>query len=180
MRTKLRLISTVIVLSLIFPIFSGIIQPVFAADTPIDLSVVSGSYNASAKTLQLRWTSGSYTGGDIIYHTPSEVRVPITDLTKNTITLNNIKNDIIYDFSIELTDDSGISYSGHIYFLPNITVKAEQVDQQYVDNSGGGRESGVYPAIKLTWKMPLIYDGINSIFGADCFKHIIKVILKYA
>ncbi|HEX2926558.1 MAG TPA: hypothetical protein VHP38_09935 [Ruminiclostridium sp.] len=168
MKTKLRLISVILVLSLVFPILSGIIQPVFAA-TQINLSVVPNSYNPSTGALKLTWPSGILNAsGNITYHIPGssgvvQKTVQIDDASKNTVTLSGIKNDIIYDFSIQLTDTDGVNYSGHIYFLPNITVKAEQVDQQYVDNPGGGRESGIFPTIKLTWKMPLIYNGTDMV-----------------
>ncbi len=171
MKKRLRLISAIIILSMIFPNFLGIIQPVFAAENPINVYIDESSYNKSAGTIKINWEAvPNIDSCSIIYHVPngtsySEIEVTGSvgspnsqiDLAKNTATISNIKNDIIYDFEVIITDGNGETYSGKQYFLAQISVFAEQVNQQSVDVIGGGVESGVYPAIKLSWNMPKIY-----------------------
>jgi hypothetical protein len=64
----------------------------------------------------------------------------------------------------------GDTYSGTQYFLPQISVYAEQVDQQYVAVDGGGYQSGIYPAIKLSWNIPQIYSGGTMKYANDVSK----------
>lgn len=161
MKKKLRLISAIIILSMIFPLFSGIIQPVFAAEIPIEVYV--DSYSKSTATVNIHWDAiSNVTGGTIEYHVPNgatydTMRVPI-DITKNSASITDIKSDIIYDFKVMLTDSSGQTFVGQQYFLAQISFSAKYVDQQFVDVPGGGVESGVLPAIKVTWNMPKVFN----------------------
>lgn len=168
MKKKLRLISAVIILSMVFPILSGIIQPVFAADYPLNVYIDANGYNKSARTLKINWEAvDDVDNCTIIYHVPngdsfSEVKLISSldsqiDLANNSATITNIKNDIIYDFEITLENSSGDEYTGKRYFLAQISVNAVQVEQQPVPVAGGGVETGVYPAIKLSWNMPRVY-----------------------
>jgi hypothetical protein len=169
MKTKLRLISAILIMSLVFPLFSGIIQPVFAATMPLNIYIDQNSYKPSAGTLILRWENKpNITDVTITYHVPGTAGVDtITvppgqiDISKNSATITQIKNDIIYDFNIKITDGSQ-DYVGKQYFLPQISVYSEQVDQQPVTVTGGGVETGVYPAIKLSWNMPVIYNSSKN------------------
>jgi hypothetical protein len=182
MKNKLRLISVVLVLSMIFPALSGIIQPVFAADNPLNVYIDGNGYDSAAGTVKIRWDAvPGATNCTIVYHVPtstgySTVQINSSDtgskidLANNTATITNIKNDIIYDFDVTLTDSNGLTYEGKRYFLARISVYAEQVDQQSVPVSGGGVESGVYPAIKLTWNMPRVYV-YNSILASGSMKY---------
>ena len=169
MRNKIRLISVVLVLSMIFPVLSGIVQPVFAADNPLNVYIDNNGYDSTAGTVKIRWDAvPNVSDCTIVYHVPTstgystiqlnsaDVNSKI-DLANNTATITNIKNDIIYDFEVTLTDSNGLTYGGKRYFLARISVYAEQVNQQPVSVTGGGVESGVYPAIKLTWNMPKVY-----------------------
>lgn len=169
MRNKLRLISVVLILSMIFPVLSGMIQPVFAADNPLNIYIDSTGYDSTAGTLKLRWDAVSgATDCTIVYHLPTSTGYSTIqlnsadagskiDLANNTATITSIKNDIIYDFDVTLTDSNGQTYGGKRYFLARISVYAEQVNQQPVSVTGGGVESGVYPSIKLSWNMPKVY-----------------------
>jgi len=165
MKKKLRLISAIIILSMIFPLLSGIIQPAFAANIP--LKVYVDSYIKGTATVNIHWDAiPNVTSGTIVYHVPNgavvqEVIVPI-DITKNTASITQIKNDIIYDFTIMLTDSSGQTYVGQQFFLPQVSLYAEQVDQQPVEVAGGGVETGVFPAIKLTWNMPKVFNSYSN------------------
>lgn len=178
MKTKLRLISTILILSMIFPILSGIVQPVFAAASPLNIYIDQGSYNQNERTLKLRWdTVYNAQTCTIKYHIPGssgpiEVVVPDAqiDLASSTAIVAGIKNDIIYDFEVSITDIYGDTYSGKKYFLPQISVYAEQVDQQYVAVAGGGYESGIYPAIKISWNIPQIYSNSQMKYANDASK----------
>lgn len=167
MKKRLRLISAVIIFSMIFPIFSGIIQPVFAADIPLKIYV--DSYSSDTKTVNLRWDAvANVQSGTITYHVPNgasydEVIINITDTTKNTIAISKLKNDVIYDFTIKLTDNSSQDFVGQKFFLPQVSVYAEQVEQQPISVSGGGVETGLYPSIKLVWNMPKVFDNTNNV-----------------
>ncbi|MHB8066214.1 MAG: hypothetical protein ACYDG2_26945, partial [Ruminiclostridium sp.] len=168
---RLRLISAIIILSMIFPMLSGIIQPVFAADNPLNVYIDESSYNKTTGTVKITWDAiPNVDNCTVLYHVPSstgysEVKIVSSvespdsriDLANNSATITNIKNDIIYDFEIVLEDSSRETYSGKRYFLAQISVNAKQVDQQPVPVTGGGVETGVYPAIKLSWNMPKVY-----------------------
>lgn len=178
MKKKLRLIATILLISMIFPIFSGIIQPVFAAD----LQDIKVTYSESTATATISWRAvPNVDNGKLVYHVPNgtgtgvtEVEVPI-DITKNSLSITKIKKDIIYDFSLELIDDSGTAYVGNKYFLAGTTVTAANVDQQAEKMDGGGMETGIYPAVKLSWNMPKVYfggdmvnaDAVPAIFNAN-------------
>jgi len=150
---------------MIIPIISGIIQPVFAAN--IAIKVYIDSYDSSSATVNLHWDQvQNVESGVIEYHVPSgagfdTVKVPI-DKTKNTATIDKIKNDLIYDFKIILTDSSSQTFIGQQFFLPQVSFYAEQVDQQPISIVGGGVETGVYPTIKLTWNMPKVFNNAKG------------------
>ena len=171
MKIKLRLISAVLIISMMFPILSGVIQPVFAADFPLNLYInQTTDYNANTGTLKLHWDPKSnINNANITYHIPGSsgartITVPPEqiDTANNLATITNIQNDIIYDFEVTLTDNSGQTYGGKLYFLPKISIYAEQVDQQPVTIEGGGVETGVFPSLKISWNMPMVYDGVGN------------------
>lgn len=165
MRKRLRIISAIIVLSMIFPLLSGLVQPVFAADIPIKVYI--DSYDKTTSTVKLRWDAVSNVdSGTIEYHVPNgagytTVQVPV-DKTKNTATITGIKSDIVYDFNVMLQDTSSQTFTGRQFFLAQISFYAEQVDQQPVNVAGGGVESGIYPTIKVTWNMPKVFNASNN------------------
>lgn len=165
MKTKLKLISAILILSMIFPICSGIIQPVFAADIPIKVYI--DSYSKSTGVVNIHWDPvPNVTSGTIEYHVPSDtgyttISLPI-DITKNSASISGMQPDIIYDFKISLVNSSAQTYLGRLYFLPQVSFYAEQVDQQSVTIPGGGVETGIYPSIKLIWNMPRIFNNATN------------------
>ncbi len=172
MKSKLRFISIIVILSMIFPILSGVIQPVFAATELQDVKVV---YNTSTATATISWRSvPNITDGKITYHVPDgtatgvkEEEILLTAPVTNSVQIPNIRKDVMYDFKITLTDSSGFTYEGSKYFLGGVTVKATNVEQQSVKMTGGGMETGIYPAVKLTWNMPKVYDNVGSMIPLD-------------
>ncbi len=178
MKTKLRLIAAVIIISMIFPMLSGVIQPVFAADTPLNVYTnQTADYNPTAGTLKLRWEAKPNIGNaSVTYHVPGSsgartINVPPEqiDIAGSAATITNVVSDIVYDFEVVLTDkdDSGITYTGKFYFLPKISLYAEQVNQQPSPVDGGGVETGVFPALKISWNMPKVFDGQSFKFLND-------------
>ncbi len=178
MKTKLRFIAIILVISMIFPILSGVIQPVFAADFQLENMRVT--YNESTATATITWNAVEYVAsGTLEYNVPNgvsynTVSVPL-DPTKNSISVERIKKDIIYDFKISLLDESNQSYEGTRYFLAGITVTAENVKQQSENMDGGGMDTGIYPAIKLSWKMPKVYNS-NQIYYANEIPYIFDAV----
>jgi len=188
MKSKIRFISIILILSMIFPTLSGVIQPVFAATELQDVKVV---YNNSTATATISWKQvPNITEGKITYHVPSgtgtgvkEEVIQLTSPVPNSVPIPNIKKDIIYDFKITLTDSSGFTYEGSKYFLGGVTVDAKNVEQEAVKMSGGGMETGIYPAIKLFWYMPKVYDGskmvpidsVPGLFNADTINFRFKI-----
>lgn len=160
MKNKLRLIATILVISMVFPILSGIIQPVFAAE----LENIKITYNESTATATISWSIPNVTGGELKYFAPdatgtSATEEPVAvDPAQNFVTVSKIKKDFIYNFRLSLTDSSNVTYEGSKYFLAGVTVTAKNVQQESVQMSGGGMETGIYPAMKLTWNMPKVYD----------------------
>lgn len=165
MKRKLKIISVIVILSMIFPMLSGIVQPVFADSTVIKVSI--GSYDKASATARVTWDYiSNATSGTLEYHVPNgtsytTVTVPL-DVTKNFLNVTGIKNDVIYDFNVMLTDASGNTYEGQKFFLAQVSLYAEQVDQQSVNVAGGGVETGVYPAIKYTWNMPKVFNNSTN------------------
>ncbi len=161
MKTKLRLISAILILSMIFPICTGIIQPVFAADVAIKVYI--DSYSKSTGVVNIHWDAvQNVTSGTIEYHVPSAtgydtISLPI-DVTKNSASISGMQADIIYDFNITLVNSSAQKFIGRLYFLPQVSFYAEQVEQQSVTIPGGGVETGDYPSIKLKWNMPRVFN----------------------
>lgn len=188
MKNKLRIISTILVLSIIFPIFSGIFQPALAAEN-LNVYINDRDYNKTNGTLKITWSPVSNVESCTIkYHVPSSsvngqnykeeivsgsLDSPNSqiDLANSSATITNIKNDIIYDFEVTLKDSSGETYVGKRYFLAQISVYATQVDQQSVAIAGGGVETGIYPAIKLTWNMPKVYVVDNVTLTGSMMKY---------
>lgn len=163
MKNKLRLIAMILVMSMIFPLLSWMIQPVFAAD----LENIKITYNESTAAATISWSVPNVTGGEIVYYAPdatgtgaTEERVAI-GAAANSVSIAKIKKDIIYNFQVTLTDAGGVTYEGSKYFLAGVTVTAQNVQQQSVKMSGGGMETGIYPAIKLSWNMPKVYANGN-------------------
>ncbi len=165
MKTKLRLISAIIILSMIFPICSGIIQPVFAADVAIKVYI--DSYSKSTGVVNIHWDQvANVTSGTIEYHVPSAtgydtISLPI-DVTKNSASISGMQADIIYDFKVSLVNSSAQTYVGRLYFLPQVSFYAEQVEQQSVTIPGGGVETGDYPSIKIIWNMPRVFNNATN------------------
>ncbi len=160
MKTKLRLISAILILSMIFPICTGIVQPAFAA-TPINVYI--DSYSKSTGVVNIHWDAvANVTSGTIEYNIPNgttyeNVILPI-DVTKNSASISGMQADIIYDFKVKLVNSSAQEYIGMLYFLPQVSFYAEQVEQQSVTIPGGGVETGDYPSIKLIWNMPRVFN----------------------
>lgn len=175
MKKKLKLLSAIIIFSMVFPLITGLLQPVFAADIPIRVYV--DSYNASTATVNIHWDPvPNVQSGTVQYHVPNgatydTVQVPI-DPTKNSASISGIRNDIIYDLSVSIMDNSSQVYTGKQYFLPQISFYAEQVDQQPVNIQGGGVESGVYPTVKLTWTMPRVFNGSSMAYANEALGQI--------
>ncbi|PYG89523.1 S-layer family protein [Ruminiclostridium sufflavum DSM 19573] len=165
MKTKLRLMSAILILSMLFPICSGIIQPAFAAD--ISVKVYIDSYSKSTGVVNIHWDAvPNVVNGTIEYHVPSStgfdtVSLPV-DAAKNSAVISGIQADIIYDFKVSLINSSAQTYVGRQYFLPQISFYAEQVEQQSVTISGGGVETGDYPSIKLKWNMPRVFNNATN------------------
>ncbi len=187
MKSKLRFISIIVILSMIFPTLSGVIQPVFAA---ADLQDIKVEYNKSTATATISWKHvPNITKGTITYHVPNgtggvtEETIPLGDPITNTVSIPNIRKDVMYDFKIVLEDGSGFTFEGNKYFLGGINVNATNVEQQSVKMTGGGMETGIYPAVKLSWNMPKVFDGANmvpldsmpNLFSADMIDFKFKI-----
>lgn len=173
MKIKLRLISAILILSMIFPLFSGIIQPAFAVEI-IQSKDISVTYDKNTKTATISWSVQAVASGTITYNDgvgvdPDVVILDPADITNKYKKIENIKNDIVYDFKIDLTDSSLVNYIGTKYFLAQVSFTAEQVAQQPVNVTGGGKETGVYPAIKLIWNMPKVYNGTAMVYVNEAF-----------
>lgn len=169
MKTKLRFVSVMLVLSLILSNFSGIIQPVFAAPDVLNFSINQSTFDENAGTVRASWNGQLNVTGTITYEAPTALGNKTVSINVTagigTVLLTDIKKDYIYDIKVSLTNPSS-SYVAQKFYLAGISVYAEQIRQQYVDHPGGGRETGVYPAMKLSWKLPLIHDGVNAFVPA--------------
>ena len=165
MKTKLRFVSAILVLSLILSNFAGLIQPVYAAPDVLNFSIDHSTFNENAGTVRASWNGLLNVTGTITYEAPATSGHKTVSINVSagmgTVLLTDIKKDYIYDIKVSLTNPS-TAFSAEKFYLAGVSLYAEQMRQQYVDHPGGGRETGVYPAIKLSWKLPSIYDGTGA------------------
>jgi hypothetical protein len=138
--------------------------------------------------LTVRWNQPAGTRGAIItYHVPDNndraVQAdPIIVVGATTAQITDLKADYIYDIHVTLygaVDAGNIPTGapigeGLLFFLPSISFKAVAVapDPSYVSITGGGRESGTEPRLKLSWKTPKAffdpdYPGADPLGYAD-------------
>lgn len=159
---------------ILYTVLGGSLTVVFAAD-PNPVDIVRESY--SNGTLVISWNVTGAKAAVIEYHTPgtdhSATAAPaIVVVDDNRATITGLKSDYIYD--IRLTVYGAVNESGDptgdpigrglMFFLPAISFRSTAPDQPYEDIPGGGREIGKYPRLKLSWKVPRVFNGPANAF----------------
>lgn len=159
---------------LLYSIIGSSMTGVFAAVSKVYIDVDSYSNG----TLNISWSLSGAKAAVIEYHTPNADNTAgpiqtITVLNKSTTPITGLKADYIYDIHITVYSDvSGSNPSGEIigegllFYLPSITFTSEAPEQSYVTISGGGREIGVLPKLRLTWKEPYVFNGTDMFIPA--------------
>ncbi len=166
MKRSRKHIALLVAAVFIHTIFAGFFTTAFAAAVPVTVSV--DKYENGVLTI--KWNQPAGTRGAVItYHVPdindnAVPAAPIYVVGSTTAQISDLKADYIYDINVTLyaaLDSGGIPVGepvgrGLLYFLPSITFKAAAAapNPTYVPITGGGRESGTEPRLKLSWKMP--------------------------
>lgn len=159
-------IAFIVTAVFIYTIFAGLFTVAYADEVPVTVSV-EGYENG---VLTVRWNQPAGTRGAVItYHVPdnndkASLAEPIIVVGGTTAQITDLKADYIYDINVTLygaLDAADMPTGdpvgkGLLFFLPSITFRASAVapDPTYVPITGGGRESGTEPRLKLSWKTP--------------------------
>ena len=169
MKRMKRLTAALLALLLIYGLFAGFV--VNAAALPVN--VYADGY--ALGTLNFRWDSlPGVQSAVVTYHTPddadnADIHVVKFDHT-NTASISGLKSDYIYDIGVELYSQIGgngeLLGKGLLYYLPRITFFSSTItpDPAYDDITGGGRESGDKPELRLRWVEPKVYNGAKFNF----------------
>ncbi len=157
-----RVLSAVLALLLIYGLFAGL---TVNADT-FPVNILIDKYENDR--LDFHWDNLSGVKSVAIsYHTPDDTdnAVPNTQVlnqTTNKAFISGLKSDYVYDIRVKLYSQANgtgeLLGEGLLYYLPRISFLAETVTPTpaYTDISGGGRESGDKPELRLKWKEPKV------------------------
>lgn len=168
-----RVVAAVLALFLIYVLFAGI--TVNAAVLPVSIYV--DGY--SSGTLDFHWDSLSGVQSvEISYHYVDDIgdtglKTAVLDQTSNEAAITDLKKDFIYDISLKLYSQTGgggeLLGRGLLYYLPGITFFAVAVPPEpaYTDISGGGRESGDKPELRLRWMEPEVFSGTGFQYASQ-------------
>lgn len=169
-----RTIAAILAAVLTYGVFFGSMTPSFAEVTPVNIYVDEYS-NGS---LDFHWDQlPGVMAAVITWHTPDNSNVGTLQTitlkqTENTATLVSLKSDYIYDLNIALYDNVDGSGNptgspiglGLLYYIPKISFYSEAPEQPYDVITGGGRESGRNPRLKLKWKIPRVWSAASHNF----------------
>ena len=159
-RTR-RILSALLAAIITYGILGSSLTGVFAAETPVNITVD----NFENGTLTFHWSPPSGAKAAVIaYHKP-DAADSATLVTSgaiqagNTASITGLEADFIYDISVTIygaVDADGNPTGspigrGLLFYLPSITFYSTTPDQAYVDITGGGREIGGTPKLKLSW-----------------------------
>jgi len=155
--------AVLIAASILFGIFSFLGPAAYAAWMPVTITVD----DFRDGTLTFRWSSlPGAKSAVIIYHRPGAGDTAVSSVhtatAGNRFSIQDLKSDYIYDISVTVYDSENpaageVIGRGLLYYLPSITFAATAPNQQSVAVDGGGRETGVTPMLRLTWRQPKIY-----------------------
>ncbi|MCX7920963.1 MAG: S-layer homology domain-containing protein [Clostridia bacterium] len=165
MKRLRKVLAIILVLNMIFGTIPDLWKSVYAAPDPLNIYVDSYSNG----TLTIRWDSvPSAITTTLTYHTPRDgggadlYVTALNPVNATTTTITGLKSNYIYDIKINI-DDGNNGREGKLLFMPQVTFNTEIVDQHPIVDPTGGSETGVMPALKMSWAMPKVYDsGIND------------------
>jgi hypothetical protein len=175
-----RAIAAVLIAVLTYGILGSSLYGVFAAVMPVTITVDKFENGK----LDLNWTQLSGAAAAVVsYHKPdtnstTDAAILITsNATGSSISIAGLETDYIYDISVVIygaVDSSGNPAGspigrGLLFYLPSMSFTSSPISQAFDTVTGGGREIGAKPKMKLEWKIPKVY---YSGAGADNNKFI--------
>lgn len=174
MKRTRRTIAAILAAVLTYGVFFGTMTPSFAAVSPVNIYVD----NYSGGKLDFHWDQLPGVAAAVItYHVPDNSNVGTLQTitlkqTTNSGSVSGLKSDYIYDLNIALYDtvDAGGNPTGSpiglglLYYLPKMTFFSDAPSQPYDDITGGGRESGRTPKLKLRWRIPRVWSAASHNF----------------
>ncbi len=183
MRVFKKLLALVLIINITCGMCPELAQLAHGAGTAA--LTVSGYEN---KKLTISWNTANVKSVQLKYHKPAAgdtaqyVDVAAdpsgASQTMSSVTIDGIEPDYIYDITVDMYDSAGgepgvggvvgnLIASGSVNCLPKISFNAGIVYQQPVENAGGGSESGIMPALKVSWNIPKVYDGAAGYVPMD-------------
>lgn len=184
MKRLKRILAAFLALMIIYGMLPGGKLDVYA-DT-LTVNVTAQSFENDVLTI--RWDSLPGTKSIVVlYHTPNSTDDPQTrtieqDQTTNTVTVNGLTSDYIYDFEVQVYDAAGGAGNmigrGFLYYLPKITFIGDQLVQGSTVIAGGGVETGTRPGLNLRWKMPKVYNEVDKFVFANTALDIMEARLR--
>jgi hypothetical protein len=161
---KLKFLSLFLILNFIIGYIQPVASTVFAA--PRSINVYVDDFKQG--NLKIHWDAvAGAESVKISYHSPvssnpDNKETIILNQTTNSAEIPKLLNDIVYDLDITVYNDIDARGTeigrGFLYFLPQVTFKAEIIKQTYKDIPGGGREIGIDPGMSLEWSIPKVWD----------------------
>ncbi len=165
-----RAIAAVLVAVLTYSILGSSLYGVFAVETPVTITVDKFENGK----LDFKWNQLPGAAAAVVsYHMPDTdsttdgailmVSTPV--VTGSSLSISGMEADYIYDISVVIygaVDGSGNPTGspigrGLLFYLPSISFTSGAINQTYDTISGGGREIGAKPKMRLSWKIPKAY-----------------------
>jgi len=168
-------LAAILAAVLVYSIPGSSLYGVFAAVSNITIEVDRFENG----TLSISWGQLSNAKVAVVaYHKPNtDDTAALTKsdaiLVGNTASISGLKADYIYDIAVTVYGEIDIDNNpvgepigrGILFYLPSITFVSTAPDQAYEAVSGGGREIGATPKLKLSWKIPKsFYDPENTVY----------------
>lgn len=181
MKSLKRAISLVVVFSLFCGFLQGFSINVFAISTPLNLTVAA--FTAATGTADITWdapSQGASKSVRVTYHSSTGELKTLTvnqnqNQLLNKVSVPDLQSDYVYDLRVEVFNAAdaggGKIGEGFIYFLPQMSFFTDRVKQDYDSVSGGGREIGTKPRLKLRWAVPKVWNGTDFVEVKDALKY---------
>lgn len=170
-----RALAVILAAVFVYSILSSSLFGVFAAVVEVTIEVD----NYDNGTLDFSWSQLSGAKAAVVaYHKPNaddtaSLITPEAILAGNSASISGLKADYIYDITVTIygavdDDDNPTGEPigrGILFYLPSITFKSAASEQDYIGMTGGGREIGGTPKLKLSWIIPKsFYDPENKVY----------------
>ncbi len=171
-RTK-KILSILLISSLVLSMLNGLIIPESRADALITLTVDQDADKMDKITddsVTLRWNAVSGARSYLISYRDYDIddigvaRSVYANSPALTLAITGLVPDILYSFTIEAMSDingtGSILASDELKVITAMTFMSTNLNDTFIP-AGEVKESGVNPGLKLQWKVPKRWDGVS-------------------